>query len=512
MCISCLKSRVDITEDISKQIAIQHCRSCERYLNPPTQWLVCQPESKELLSLCLKRLKIGSGSALNSVRLVDAGFLWTEPHSRRLKLKITVQKEIFTSTILQQTFPVEVVISNQQCINCAKVMAKNTWNTNVQVRQKVSHQRTFLHLEQLILKHKAHADCVNIKKVLHGLDFFFSCRTHAIKFIDFLESVVPVKTKSSEQLLSKDIHSGHSAYKFTFSVELLPICKGDLICLPSAMARQAGISSTPLVLITKVGKLSISMIDPATLRATDLPASEFWHHSKRIQSLFSYSDLKQFVVLDVTPLYHLMPPQQDPLSFLLADVEIGKESDGFSTTSLIRTHLGKILHPGDHVLGYDLNTSNPNNDDLSSIEDSLPQMIYLVKKFNPRAASRRKSRSWKLKHLKSELGDENHDETESVTSMSIISSGAKRQKKTSSKQQQQQRMEQEEEDLEIFLQEIEDDIELRSQFNLYKAKKSRYEPLEEETDVELQNDVEIDIADLLDDLSLASDEEEGEVY
>jgi len=34
--------------------------------------------------------------------------------------------------------------------------AKNTWKASVQVRQKVTHKRTFLWLEQLILKHNAH--------------------------------------------------------------------------------------------------------------------------------------------------------------------------------------------------------------------------------------------------------------------------------------------------------------------------------------------------------------------
>lgn len=28
------------------------------------------------------------------VRLVDAGFVWTEPHSKRLKVKLTIQKEV----------------------------------------------------------------------------------------------------------------------------------------------------------------------------------------------------------------------------------------------------------------------------------------------------------------------------------------------------------------------------------------------------------------------------------
>jgi NMD protein affecting ribosome stability and mRNA decay len=28
------------------------------------------------------------------VRLVDAGFIWTEPHSKRIKVKLTIQKEV----------------------------------------------------------------------------------------------------------------------------------------------------------------------------------------------------------------------------------------------------------------------------------------------------------------------------------------------------------------------------------------------------------------------------------
>lgn len=31
---------------------------------------------------------------LSKVRLIDAGFVWTEPHSKRIKLKLTIQKEV----------------------------------------------------------------------------------------------------------------------------------------------------------------------------------------------------------------------------------------------------------------------------------------------------------------------------------------------------------------------------------------------------------------------------------
>jgi nonsense-mediated mRNA decay protein 3 len=52
-------------------------------------------ESKELLGLCLKRIR-----GLNKVRLVDARWIWTEPHSNRLKIELTIQKvcpEVFAS-------------------------------------------------------------------------------------------------------------------------------------------------------------------------------------------------------------------------------------------------------------------------------------------------------------------------------------------------------------------------------------------------------------------------------
>src|ERR1700722_2418323 len=47
MCMPCLQAKVDITEGIPRQIALQTCRGCDRYFQPPAQWLTCEPESKE---------------------------------------------------------------------------------------------------------------------------------------------------------------------------------------------------------------------------------------------------------------------------------------------------------------------------------------------------------------------------------------------------------------------------------------------------------------------------------
>ena len=98
-----------------------------------------------------------------------------------------------TNTILEQTFEIEYLVQHGQCPDCAKLAAKNTWKAVVQVRQKVSHKRTFLYLEQLILKHNAQKDTISIKEVRDGLDFFYSQRSHALKMVEFLAAVAPVK-------------------------------------------------------------------------------------------------------------------------------------------------------------------------------------------------------------------------------------------------------------------------------------------------------------------------------
>ncbi|KAK3077022.1 hypothetical protein LTS18_011405, partial [Coniosporium uncinatum] len=65
---------------------------------PPSSWVVAGPETKELLGVCLKKLK-----GLAKVKLTDARFIWTEPHSRRIRAKLTVQGE-YQGAIMQHAF------------------------------------------------------------------------------------------------------------------------------------------------------------------------------------------------------------------------------------------------------------------------------------------------------------------------------------------------------------------------------------------------------------------------
>ncbi|KAK9477356.1 NMD3 family-domain-containing protein [Lipomyces japonicus] len=441
MCYDCVKLSVDITEGIQRESSVNFCRNCERFLRPPSQWVAAQLESRELLALCLKRLK-----GLGKVRLVDASFIWTEPHSRRIKVKLTVQGEVFGGTIVQQSFEVEYVVIATQCPDCAKSFTANTWRATVQIRQKVAHKRTFFYLEQLILKHNAHRDTISIQETKDGLDFFYSQKNHALKMLDFLAAVSPIRHKKSEELISMDTHTSVRSYKFTFSVELVPICKDDLVCLPKKIARQHG-NIAQLTLCNRVGN-SIHLLDPNTLESMDLQSATYWRQP--FSTLANSTTFTEFVVLDVD----LVGIQKGKL--VLADVTVARSADlgRNDTTYYVRTHLGALLHPGDTVLGYFLSNVNFNHELWDTLDQAKVPDVVLVKKSYPRK-KRNRGRNWKLRRMAKEY-NEMDDQGSSLSSRQ--------------KQLEQDKVER---DYELFLQELEEDAELRGTINLYKQSNSQ---------------------------------------
>ena len=437
LCYDCVKLTIDVSEGIPREATLHTCRDCERWLQPPSQWITAALESRELLAICLRKLR-----GLNKVRIIDASFLWTEPHSKRIKVKITVQQEAFEGTILQQTFEVEYVVASHQCPDCAKSYTANTWRAIVQVRQKVPHKRTFLYLEQLVLKHGAHKDTINIKEVKDGLDFYFAQRNHAEKFVDFLTSVTPVRAKKSQELISTDIHTSSKSYKFTFSCELVPLCKDDLIALPVKLAKSIG-NISPLSLCYRVGT-SINVIDPSTLQTADIPAAIYWRNP--FKTLADVQELSEFIVLDIEAMGHHNG------RFFLAEATVAKASDlGVNDrTYFVRTHLGGILHTGDSVLGYHLTGTNFNNPQFEQLEQNntysstIPEVI-LVKKYYQRKR-KSKNRNWRLKRMGKDVGELLPKKTD------------------------QERLEA---DFEMFLRDVEEDPELRQTLAVYKANQQK---------------------------------------
>ena len=434
LCYDCIKLTVDISEGVQREATLHICRDCERWLQPPAHWITAAPESRELLALCLRKLR-----GLSKVRVIDASFIWTEPHSRRVKVKITIQQEAFQGTILQQTFQVEYVVAYHQCPDCAKSFTANTWRAVVQVRQKVAHKRTFLYLEQLILKHSAHRDTINIKEVKDGLDFYYSQRNHAEKFVEFLTSVVPIRTKKSQELISMDIHTSTKSYKFSFSCELVPICKDDLVALPIKLAKQVG-NISPLTICYRVGT-SINLLDPTTLQTADVSTPIYWRSP--FTSLADVQELVEFVVMDIEP------TGSEKGKFVLAEATVARTSDlGVNDkTYYTRTHMGGVLHPGDSVMGYHLTGTNFNNPQFEALEQSsahasaIPD-VMLVKKVYVRK-KKSKARNWRLKRMNKDNGD------------------------MLPKKQDQEKMER---DFEMFLRDVEEDTELRNTVALYKQR------------------------------------------
>jgi NMD protein affecting ribosome stability and mRNA decay len=290
MCVNCLRTQVDLTDGIGKQVILHQCRGCLRYLRPP--WVACELESKELLAICLKKIP-----GLGKVKLVDAGFIWTEPHSKRIRMKLTVQKDVLNGVKLQQVFAVEFLVQNQQCDACQRSYTEHTWRASVQVRQRVEHKRTFYLLEQLILKHGMHEKCINVEQVPAGIDFFFSERSHALKFLDFLAAMVPIKHRQAKQLISEDVHTATKNYKFAYAVEIVPLCKDDLCVLPARLAAAAG-NINPLCLVFRVGTL-VSLLDPRSLQLAEVNGEKFW--ADPFRPIVTGKSLEEFLVLDVTP-------------------------------------------------------------------------------------------------------------------------------------------------------------------------------------------------------------------
>lgn len=269
------------------------------------------------------------------------------------------------------------------------------------------------------------------------------------------------RSKASEQLLSSDTHTNTATFKYTYSVEIIPICKDDLVCIPPKQAR--GLSNiSPITICSRVGN-SIQLLDPATLQTADITSAVYWRQP--FYSLAQVTDLVEFTVLDVEP------DGRQKGKLMMADAQVAlngafrssgaiaeEHAMDFESTGLAnqifhtRTHLGAILQPGDTALGYFLTHSNYNSDEFAQVpSDRIPDII-LVKKTYPNRRKKSKSRTWKLRSI----GREAEEEGETGGGRGVVGRmGGRDQKKI-------------EEDYELFLRELEEDPEMRGTVNLYK--------------------------------------------
>lgn len=78
--------------------------------------------------------------------------------------------------------------------------------------------------------------------------------------LDFLTSAVPCRYQVSKTVVSQDIHSNTYNCKFTYSVEIVPVCKDCVVCLPVKLAHQLG-GIGQICVVQRVSH-TIHLIDP----------------------------------------------------------------------------------------------------------------------------------------------------------------------------------------------------------------------------------------------------------
>jgi len=420
-------------------ISVHQCRRCRRYERPSEssstgRYEYHEPESPELLALCLKHIpalqhsKGGEQHAksvgVGRIHVVDAMWVWTEPHSMRLKVRLMVRAEVEGGGLgagggvtVQQRVMVELVVKFKQCAECNREFTNRTWHAVVQLRQKRTdgaQRKGLILLETALSKNAAvRKNVLSMETTRHGFDFYFLSLMHAKVFASYLAKVCPMRIKTTQKLVSSDVKNNTANMKHTVSCDMVPLCRDDLIIVDKHAAHAgggAGRLSGRMCLVNKVSS-AIQLIDASPARSisteeafAEVPADKYWKggEDKSYRILFSSKRLCRFVVLDVelcsggnggdgrhhdSESQSYNGPQSGVGKYALADVEVAREADFGQSDQTYRcvTHLGHLLQVGDIALGYDLVNSVLPSDAEWSMENSLNSScvlpdVVLVKK------------------------------------------------------------------------------------------------------------------------------------
>jgi nonsense-mediated mRNA decay protein 3 len=89
-----------------------------------------------------------------------------------------------------------------------------------------------------------------------------------LRFVDFISDNVCCRDKHTKQLISHDEQNADYQYKYTFIVELAPLCRDDLVILPKSLSNRLG-GVGPMVLVYKISKF-IHIVDIKTMQTFEI--------------------------------------------------------------------------------------------------------------------------------------------------------------------------------------------------------------------------------------------------
>jgi len=365
-CGPCLAAQYDLSSLLrvgagGSDLSVTKCKRCGRWEGSGrnARFQHHEPEGSGLLGLCLRRIPALAGGASSDLglKLTDAGFVWTEPHCMRLKVRLDVVATVAGgSTPVAQRVISEFIVRTRQCPECAAEFRKDSdWGAVVQLRQRRLEgvARGLRHVEAALTGpsgEKLRKKTLKVETGKNGFDFYFKNEAQARGFAGSLSRVVPVRTRISRRLVSSDARNNTANVKVTVACDAVPLARHDLVRL----ARRSGAGGALAGRLALVEKISgkVALVDASPARGAevlrvDLSAEQYWRGKKNFDIIMPPSRLSRFVILDVEPC---------SVDGEVADVELAREADFGSADGTLRcvTHLGRILKMGDVAVGYDL--------------------------------------------------------------------------------------------------------------------------------------------------------------
>jgi nonsense-mediated mRNA decay protein 3 len=192
MCLPCLRMEVaretqGSLDAIEREVV--RCPKCYQWKRDTLSmhYFAAELESVELLTHLVKRMR-----RLKDLNVKDASFVWTEPHSKRIRVRVDYEQDVLgQGAKISQTVVLEFTIRDHLCKNCGKLGTKDGWSSIVQIRQHALSVGVLLRLEKDVRESGLHLHAAQIGTTGSGLDMTFNEDKHAHDLVRFVRGRVP---------------------------------------------------------------------------------------------------------------------------------------------------------------------------------------------------------------------------------------------------------------------------------------------------------------------------------